>query len=133
MKTSRQNLTLAREIFRFCLVNGIIDETKFEKFVGMIKSQPSSSARAILKALIKLLEQLEKDQSLQVESAFSLDAPTVEAITKRFETILGKKLKPTVSENKALIGGLRLKVGDNVWENTVLSNLEQLKGRFVNG
>ncbi len=56
--------------------------------------------------------------------------PVDQSIINRFEELLSNKLDKEVKLqnkiNKNIIGGVRLEVGDNVWDNTIKSKLLQL-------
>lgn len=62
-----------------------------------------------------------------IESAFDIGlaqlAETVEALERRF----GRKLNPTVVVRPELIGGIRVTVGDEVLDTSVVARLEQMK------
>ncbi len=64
--------------------------------------------------------------------------PIDQSIINKFEELLSKKLDKEIKLqnkiNKQIIGGVRLEVGDNVWDNTIKSKLLQLleKGSELN-
>lgn len=64
--------------------------------------------------------------------------PIDQTIINKFEEALSKKLDKVVKLqnkiNKEIIGGIKLEVGDNVWDNTIKNKLLQLleKGSEVN-
>ncbi len=107
-------------------------EAKIEKIVQILKKDGSTKSIAILEGLAKITEKNEKQDNLYIESAFKLDEQIQNEITNSFEKQLGRKLEPVFKEDKNLIAGLRVKNGDFVWENSILSNLEQLKGVLTN-
>ena len=62
-----------------------------------------------------------------IESAFEIGlaqlSETVEALERRF----GRKLNPTVVVRPELIGGIRVTVGDEVLDTSVVARLEQMR------
>jgi F-type H+-transporting ATPase subunit delta len=63
----------------------------------------------------------------QVFSAFPIDAAQLSALVATLEKRFGCKLKPTVQIEPALIGGIRVVVGDEVLDTSVKARLEQMK------
>ena len=101
---------------------------KMEGIFQILKKDSSEGALTILQSLEKMILKNERQDELCIESAFELDKETTSKVKTDFEKLLGKQLEIKVKENKELIGGLKVSNGDFVWENSVLSNLEQLKG-----
>jgi F-type H+-transporting ATPase subunit delta len=63
----------------------------------------------------------------QVFSAFAIDAKQLEALVATLEKRFGRKLNATVQVEPALIGGIRVVVGDEVLDTSVKARLEQMK------
>lgn len=101
---------------------------ELENIFQVLRKDGSANALAILQSLEKMILKTEKQSQLYIESAFELDKSTTSKIKTDFEKLLGKQLEAKVKKDKDLIGGLKVRNGDFVWENSVLSNLEQLKG-----
>ncbi len=101
---------------------------ELENIFQVLRKDGSANALAILQSLEKMILKNEKQSQLYIESAFELDKGTTSKIKTDFEKLLGKQLEAQVKEDKDLIGGLKVRNGDFVWEDSVLSNLEQLKG-----
>jgi F-type H+-transporting ATPase subunit delta len=62
-----------------------------------------------------------------VYSAFPIDAAALGGIAGVLEKRFGRKLQFTVQEDKSLIGGIRVVVGDEVLDTSVKARLEQMK------
>ena len=56
--------------------------------------------------------------------------PITQEVVGKFEKVLSEKLDKTIKLenriNNEIIGGVRLEVGDNVWDNTIKNKLKQL-------
>lgn len=66
-----------------------------------------------------------------IESAFDLSDAQVADLTTALEKKFGVKLKPVVSKNAALIGGVRVTVGDQVLDSSVRAQLEQMRNALT--
>jgi F-type H+-transporting ATPase subunit delta len=62
-----------------------------------------------------------------VHSAFPIDGEQLSAVVAALEKRFGRKLKATVKVDPALIGGIRVVVGDEVLDTSVAARLEQMK------
>ena len=62
-----------------------------------------------------------------VFSAFPIPASSLDEVTGALEKRFGRKLNVTVQEDPALIGGIRVVVGDEVLDTSVKARLEQMK------
>ncbi|MBX3665665.1 MAG: F0F1 ATP synthase subunit delta [Burkholderiales bacterium] len=62
-----------------------------------------------------------------IESAFPIDAAQLPQVVASLEQRFGRKLKASVAVDPALIGGIRVVVGDEVLDTSVKARLEQMK------
>jgi F-type H+-transporting ATPase subunit delta len=63
----------------------------------------------------------------EVFSAFELDQPQLTALVAKLEQHTGRKVKPSVSIDKALIGGVKIVIGDKVIDGSVRAQLASLE------
>jgi F-type H+-transporting ATPase subunit delta len=62
-----------------------------------------------------------------ITSAFELSSAQVGELVAALEKKFGRKLKPLVSIDPALIGGVRVEVGDEVLDTSVRAKLQQMQ------
>jgi len=62
-----------------------------------------------------------------IYSAFPIDPTQLSDVVATLEQRFGRKLNPAVSIDPALIGGIRVVVGDEVLDTSVKARLEQMK------
>ncbi|MFG6467569.1 F0F1 ATP synthase subunit delta [Roseateles sp. BYS87W] len=67
----------------------------------------------------------------QVASAYPLEAGQLADLTAVLEKRFGRKLSLTVSVDASLIGGVRVIVGDEVLDTSVLARLERMKTALI--
>ena len=128
MKISKKSQQLAKQIFLVSQDSGKTNEAKLRKFVNFLSKEGSIKSRELLESLENLLKREQRNRELVMESAYPLNSKEKSKIRDYFEKELEIKLDLKEIENKELISGLKVKLGDNVWENTIWSNLQQLKG-----
>jgi F-type H+-transporting ATPase subunit delta len=130
MKISKQERREAKELFRSTFANGVMDEGRVRKAVDALLTQKPRGFVGILAHLQRLVK-LEIDRrTAKVESATALspqDQSTVQAnLTKRY----GQGLNISFVHNPALLGGMRIKVGSDVYDGSVQGRLSALKESF---
>ncbi len=129
MKLSREARRQSRELFKLALVDGRLDTTRLEQvFAGVAEKKPRSYLQ-ILKELTRLVRlEVERHHAI-VESAVPLEP----AKAREYEAGLKKRFGDITAEfrqNPALIGGLRVQIGSDVWDGSVQARLEALKNQF---
>lgn len=68
-----------------------------------------------------------------VTTAFDLTQDQRDLLKEKFTAILNKKIEMTFLIDKNIIGGFIAKVGDTVYDASVLHQLELLKKQFIHG
>ena len=67
-----------------------------------------------------------------IESAFDLSSEQVDTLMSSLEKKFGRKLNPSVTVNSALIGGVRVVVGDEVLDTSVRAKLQRMHVALAN-
>jgi F-type H+-transporting ATPase subunit delta len=130
MKTTRRVKRAARELFRFCLVDGVFDGARARVVAGRLAASGRRGALPILSSFQRLVR-LDRDQhTARVESARPLAGPIRERIQAGLSKTYGSTLQTSFGENPALIGGVRIKVGSDVYDGSVRARLAALESRL---
>ncbi len=130
MKISKQTKKLAKEIIKVSTENKLVNEEKLNRFIHILVSSDDSLGLSILSEIERSLALYQRNQTLTIESAYPVESEQIEAIKQQFEKQTKAKLTPEVTVNKSLISGVKVTLGDNVWEHSVKNSLEQMKGNF---
>lgn len=120
---------------------------RIDLFVGLIKTPLSDWARNFIELLVnnhrilalpQIAEQFEvlKNQRegtalAQITSAFDLDDQQVQELVAGLEKKFGLKLKPSVTIDASLIGGVRVVVGDQMLDTSVLAQLARMRDKLA--
>lgn len=130
MKISKQARRDAKQLFRSTFVNGVMDEGRVRTAVTQLLSLKPRGYVSILSHIQRLVK-LETDRrSARIESAVRLSNEEFVAIQNNLEKRYGKGLTVSFWVNPDLIGGLRIKVGSDVYDGSVLGRLNALKESF---
>lgn len=130
MKISKQERRDAKQLYRGTFVNGVMDEGRVRATVTALLEKKPRGYVGMLSHLQRLVK-LETDRrSARVESAVRLTDQEFLAIKKNLESRYGAGLNVTFWLNPELIGGLRVKVGSDVYDGSVQGRLNALKESF---
>lgn len=130
MKVSKQARRDAKHLFRATLVEGRLDESRARGAVQQLVEQKPRGYKGILNHLHRLLRLEVARRSARVESAVPLTPVFQADIQGRLSRVYGAGLDFQFVHNPALIGGLRVKVGSDVVDGSVLARLNELKQNF---
>ena len=130
MSASKQSRRDAKQLFKACMVNGALDEARVRQTVTLVIKEKPRSYLSILK-LLQHLVQLEIDRrTATVESAVPLAPDQQAAVQANLDRVYGTGLATSFSANPDLIGGLRVRVGSDVFDGSVRGRLEVLRESF---
>jgi F-type H+-transporting ATPase subunit delta len=130
MRATKKIKRTARELFRFCLVDGALNEDRARQVVRAIASSRRRGAIRVLTDFQRLAR-LERDRhTALVESATPLAPHLREGIEAGLARIYGETLEMSFGENPTLIGGIRIKVGSDVYDGSIRARLAALGSRL---
>ena len=130
MKASRKTRRAARQLYRACLVDGLLDGGRVRTVAAQLAVSQKRGALALLTDFQRLVR-LDRDRHVAiVESAAPLAADDRDGIRAQLARTYGASLEASFEENPALIGGMRIKVGSNVYDNSVRAKLAALSSRL---
>ena len=130
MKGTKKTRRDARKLHRGCLVNGALDERCARRVVRGLAASRTRGSLAVLSAFHRLV-QLEHDRrTARVESATPLDAVLREGITTDLRRRYGAGVITAFTENQALLGGVRITIGSDIYDGSVSGRLAALGTRL---
>jgi|SRR5579859_4720817 len=130
MKISKQARRDAKQLFRSCVNNGALDEGRVRQAVEAVIVGKPRGYVAILSHLQRLVK-LEVDRrSAKIESAEALAPDASAAVQSSLTAKYGSGLNISFAQNAALLGGLRIQVGSDVYDGSVRARLEALRESF---
>jgi len=126
MKISKQARRDGKALFNICRVKGVLDENRVRQAVkSVIAEKPRGYVAALshFQRLVKL--DLERRTAL-VESAAPLTEEVATTVKAELAWRYGQDLSLSFAVNKDLIGGLRVKVGSDVYDGSIRARLNEL-------
>jgi F-type H+-transporting ATPase subunit delta len=130
MKSRKATRRDARRLFRLCLVNGVLDQDRVRKVVTRLTQSTQRDRFALLSQFRRLVRLECKNRTAQVESATPLPAAFAGSLQTSLDQAYGPGLTVSFTQTPALIGGMRIRVGSDVYDGSVRARLAALEARF---
>ena len=130
MKISKQAQRDARQLFRSCSVDGLLDESRVRQVVKLLAEKKPRGFVEILSRLHRLVGLNLAQRTAKIEGAVTASPEQQAAIKADLEKRYGAGLNVSYSVNPSLIGGLRIQVGSDLYDGSVKTRLEKLANSF---
>ena len=127
MKIDRQSRQSAKKYFRACRgADGAVDEHGIREIVQLLVNEKPRGYLALLTQLHRLVELALEESTVRVESAAPL-ADRGASVFSSLEQHYGPAARASYEENPALLGGLRIRRGSNIWDGSLSGRLDRLQ------
>lgn len=130
MSAARRDARTARQLFRLCLVDGRLDQSRVRQVVAHVARSPRRRTLDVLDRFARLVRLDRQRHSARVETAEPLSAETREDVRSRLSRTYGPDLRTTFAQDTTLIGGMRVTVGSDVYDGSIRARLAELEARF---
>src|SRR5688572_14146924 len=130
MKSKRQQQREAKRLFRLCMANGSLDETRVRRIVDQIVAAERPGSLNVLSRFQRLVRLDREAHSARVESASSLPDDVRARIEAGLARMYGSGIVTSFAQNPALLGGVRITVGSDVYDGSIQDRLAAVEERF---
>jgi len=127
MKENKEVRQLSRELLRASFTDGRLDRGRISSLVQSLISKKPRNHLKVLDSYKRLLRlELEK-RHVTIESASELSAEMKSQVLSNLSRKYGDDLSTEFLVNSDLLGGIRVRVGSDVWDGTVRNRLQRLQ------
>jgi len=130
MKTTRQSVREATQLYRMCLLDGRVQEDRVRLVVQKVLQSRRRGYLTMLRHFLRLLKLEYERHAAKIESALPLPDDLRSRVQQELANVYGTGLTALFTQNPVLIGGMRIKVGSDVYDNSVRSVLATLAKSF---
>ncbi len=130
MKITKEARRLSRQLFRLSLTNGALDRAKVSSIVQTVITEKPRHYMGALGDFQRLIRLEMAKRHVVIESAVALSPETSESIVNNLRQKYGQDLTSEFTVNPELIGGMRIKLGSDVWDGSVKNRLARLQEQF---
>ena len=130
MKISKSAQRDARQLYRHCQVGGLLDQNRVRQAVSLLLAQKPRRYLEILSRLCRLVKLDVEQHTARVESAAPLPDDLQRDVAGRIKNIYGAGMEISFGQNPALLGGLRIKAGSDLYDGSIQARLDALAESF---
>jgi F-type H+-transporting ATPase subunit delta len=123
---NKQIQQLAKQLFKLSLADGELSPERVAGVLDYVEKHRPAHTGAVLKAYQRLVAgEVARTQAV-IEHAGSVNPAIPASIAAAMSKKYGRKIGSVAKRNDALLAGLRVRVGDDVYESSVASQLATL-------
>jgi F-type H+-transporting ATPase subunit delta len=130
MRINKRAKREAKQLFRLCLVNSLLDENRIRQVMQRVVAGGHRDGPAILSHFGRLVKLDLARHTATIQSATLLPADLQAAIETGLMRRYGPGLTTAFAHRPALIGGMRIQVGSDVYDGSVRAGLAALEKSF---
>jgi F-type H+-transporting ATPase subunit delta len=123
---AKQAQQFARQLFKLSVVDRAVSADRVAGVIEYIEKHKPANPVMVLKAYYRLIAtELAKSEAI-VEHAGAVTSATLAAIAAAMTKKYGRTVTATAKANSALLAGLRVHIGDDVYESSISNQLAAL-------
>ena len=127
MKINKEIRQLSRQMLRASFTDGQLDRGKIASLVQSLIAKKPRRFLDILQNYKRLLRLEAEKRHAIIESASNLSPQNSSKILAKLKQKYGDDLTADFSVDPTLLGGMRVRVGSDVWDGTVRNRLQHLQ------
>lgn len=127
MKINKETRQLSKELLRASFVDGKLDSSRVSSLIkSLIEKKPRHYIQ-VLEAYQRLLRLEVEKRTATIETATELSPDAGQQIVENLKRKYGGDLAARFVVNPQLLGGMRIRVGSDVWDSSVRNRLHRLQ------
>lgn len=127
MKINKEIRQLSRQLLRASFTDGQLDRGKVASLVQSLTEKKPRHCIDVLENYKRLIRLEVEKRHARIESAQDLNSDTKTKILKNLKKKYSKDLTTEFVVNPKLLGGMRIRIGSDVWDGSVRNRLERLQ------
>ena len=127
MKINKEIRQLSREMLRASFRDGQLDPARISSIIDSVTARKPRNYIDVLKNYRRLLRLEVEKRRARIETASEMDPATQSEVVTNLKKKYGNDLTPEFVVNPELLGGMRIRVGSDVWDGSVRNRLERLQ------
>ena len=127
MKLNKEIRQLSRKMLQASFTDGQLDAGRITSLVDSVIAEKPRNYVDVLKNYKRLLRLEVEKRRATIETASEVDPAIRSDIIANLKTKFGNDLSPEFRVDPQLLGGMRIRVGSDVWDSSVRNRLERLQ------
>ena len=130
MKSGKELKRTAKKLFQASIADGVLDPQVVQSVVRKLSETKPRGYLQVISHYWRLVQlEIERNRA-QIESAVELDAKTKKQVESDLKKKYGDQISTEYSVRPELLGGIRIKIGSDVWDGSVKNRIERLEEKF---
>jgi F-type H+-transporting ATPase subunit delta len=117
----------AKRLFRACVVDGVLDEERAKRAAGNVAARGRRNSLTLLRCFRGMVKRYGQSHTAVVESAAPLPPELETEVRDDLVRLYGPRLQTSFALKPTLIGGMRIRVGNDVYDGSVQARLAALE------
>jgi F-type H+-transporting ATPase subunit delta len=130
MKINKEIRQLSKGLLRSSFTDGQLDSGRIASLVKSLIEKKPRHYLQILEAYKRLLRLEVEKRTATIETGTELPPEAGSQIVANLKRKYGNDLAANFVVNKDLLGGMRIRVGSDVWDSSVRNRLQRLQQQF---
>ena len=126
MKRDKKITQFAKKLVELSKDNGVVTEAKVGEVLAGLKQVQHRQPLRVLKTFLSYLRRELALQTAVVSTPASLSADSLKEIEANFTKIYGRPIRAVTQQDTSLIAGVRVRVGDDVYDASIAGRLQRL-------
>jgi F-type H+-transporting ATPase subunit delta len=130
MKSNRKTRRAARRLFRLCVAGGVLDEGRARQVAALTAASRRADTLPLLSQFARLVRLDCDRRTALVASALPLPADVRDDVSAHLARAYGPTIRVTFEVDPALLAGVSIRVGSEVYDGSVRARLAALESRL---
>jgi F-type H+-transporting ATPase subunit delta len=130
MKINKEIRQLSKQLLRASFTDGQLDQGRIGALVKSLIEKKPRNYIAILDAYKRLIRLEVEKRTATIESADQLAPNVADDVVNSLKQRYGTDLTTNFVVNPELLGGMRIRIGNDVWDGSVRNRLQRLEAQF---
>ena len=127
MKINKETRQLSKDLLRASFVDGQLDSGRVSSLLKSLVEKKPRHYVQVLEAYKRLIRLEVEKRTATVETATELAPEASQQIVTNLKRRYGNDLTARFVTNPELLGGMRIRVGSDVWDSSVRNRLHRLQ------
>jgi F-type H+-transporting ATPase subunit delta len=127
MKLNKEIRQLSRKMLQASFTDGQLDPGRIASLVDSVIAEKPRNYINVLKSYKRLLRLEVEKRHATIETASEVDPAIRSEIVSNLKSKYGDDLATDFDVDPQLLGGMRIRVGSDVWDGSVRNRLERLQ------
>jgi F-type H+-transporting ATPase subunit delta len=130
MKINKEIRGMSKDLLRASFTDGQLDQGRVSSLVRSLIEKKPRNYLAVLDHYKRLLRLEVEKRTATIESANELAPDVARGVVDNLKRRYGPDLTTHFVVNPELLGGMRIRVGSDVWDSSVRNRLQRLEAQL---